>query len=337
MSQRDFSLAFKEPAYIKLDSKKDIITNVEVLIGTIEKDELYLSKDFISNNSSWAYYMALEKITGMKISKKVNILRTISDEIVRASSHLFNMSILAHMVNSKFILSKTIRLRDAIQDIKKGCWNSKMDLDISILGNVKYDLDTFKIVKIFKKIEKLEPKIDELISLYKTDKNIIENTVGVGILRKEDALKYGAVGPVARGSGINNDIRINVPYGIYDEIKPKVIVKEEGDVFARLMVRCYEIKDSLRIVKEALDLLFENRLIIQKKPKFSNAESFARIEAPRGELFCSIKTDESGNILKNELRVPSHMNWEVFKVMTLGNKTEQVPLILNSIDPCLTM
>ena len=335
MSKEDFSRLYNEPAYIKLTSNKSRISEVDILCPDINNSSL--SYDNLVTNSEAIYLLTLEKAAGFKVSKRVEILRVITDEIIRASSHLFNLSILAHTINDYSLMSKTIRTRSLVNDIKEIFWQNKLDYNISVLCGTKHDIDAMKHMKISKKIKELESKIDILINSYETDDNVLNSTVNVGVLSKEQAQDYGITGPVARGSGINNDIRINVPYSIYSELKLNLIIKQNGDVHSRSMVRCLEIKESISIIKQAMNMLSANRLIIYKKLDFSEVESSLRIEAPRGELFCYLKTDKKANIVRKSIHVPSSMNWEVLKIVLKDNKTSNIPLILNSFDPCLCM
>ena len=335
MSKEDYSRLYNEPAYIKLTDNKSRVSKVDILCPN--QNNSSLSYDNLITNSEAIYLMTLEKAAGFKVSKRVEILRVIADEVIRASSHLFNLSILAHLINDYALASKTIALRSLINDIKEIFWQNKLDWNISILCGTKYDIDSIKNIQISRKLKELELKIDSLIYSYKNSDNVLESTIDVGILPKEVAEEYGITGPVARGSGINNDIRINVPYSIYKELNLDLIIKQNGDVYSRTILRCLEVKESNSIIKQSMNMLSDNRLIIYKKLDFAKVETSMRIEAPRGELFCYLKTDGKANIVRKSIRVPTLMNWEVLKIVLKDNKTSNVPLILNSFDPCLCM
>lgn len=335
MSKKDFNLSFDEPAYIKLTNNKNIVSNVDILCSNVKKTSFYY--DDLYTNSEVIYLMTLEKAANFNVSKRVKILRVIADEIIRASSHLFNLSILSHLINAYSLMSKTMEIRYLVNEIKEILWHSKIDSNTSILCGVKFDIDTIKTTQLIKKIKEIESKIDILINIYENDKKVCKATIDVGILSNENALAFGITGPISRASGINNDVRINAPYSIYKELDLNLIIRENGDVHTRSIVRCLEVKESLSILKQSLEMLKDNKLTVYKKLDFSKIESSMRIEAPRGELFCYLKTDENANIIRKNLRVPSLMNWEVLKIVLKNNKTSNVPLILNSFDPCLCM
>jgi Ni,Fe-hydrogenase III large subunit len=335
MNTETFNRLYDEPAYIKLTNNKDIVSEVDILCP--KANNYSVSFDSLITNSESIYLMTLEKAAGFNVSKRVQILRVIADEIIRASSHLFNLSILAHLINEHTLMSKTIAVRSLVNDIKEIFWKNKIDCNISILCGTKHDIDSIKTMKILKKIKELDSIIDSIIYTYENNDNVLKSTTNIGILSKEQAQEYGVTGPIARASGINNDIRINVPYSIYKELNLNLVMKQNGDVNSRSLVRCLEIKESISIIKQAMNMLPDNRLVVYKNLDLSEVESCLRIEAPRGELFCYLKTDEKANIVRKNLRVPSLMNWEVLKIVLKDNKTSNVPLILNSFDPCLCM
>ena len=143
-------------------------------------------------------------------------------------------------------------------------------------------------------------------------------------------------GPVARASGINHDIRVNAPYSVYKELNPIVILKQEGDVYSRMLVRCGEVQESIRMIKQAINSLPEGKIILEKQPYIDIREAVTRIEAPRGELLCYLKTSSKETFSRIRWRTPTYMNWEVLKVIIPKNKVSKVSLIVNSIDPCLS-
>lgn len=335
MSKKDLNFSADETAYIKFITEKKVVTSVDVLCNKMG-ESFSLNNELVSNSES-IQILALEKGTGFKVNKRVDILRVITDELIRASSHLFNLSVSCHMLDEYPLMKKTMEARYLINEIKEIFWHNKLDCNISVLCGVKHDIDVIKAMTIMKKLEELALKIDKLINNYETNKNIYERTKKIGILTNSEALDYGLTGPVGRASGINSDIRKNVPYGIYNELDFNLITKNDGDVYSRIVVRCLETKESISIIKQAMGMLSNNKLVIYKKLELSQIESSFRIEAPRGELFCYLKTNKQGKIIRKDLRVPSLMNWEALKIILKGNKTSNIPLILNSIDPCLCM
>ncbi|GAB6045159.1 nickel-dependent hydrogenase large subunit [Caminibacter profundus] len=346
-----FHIGLEEPVYFKVDIKGETVVNVDMINGFVHRgiEALTMQKNFFqnliltervcslcSNNHPFTYVMAVEKIAGIEVSKRANYLRVIADEVKRIASHMFNLSMLAHLIGFHSLMTQTMEAREIMQDIKESIWGNRMDMSANTLSGVKYDLDEPQIEYILKRLEELEPQVDELMDIYFNNRIVKLRTIGVGILPKEEALDLGVTGPTARGSGVMNDVRIKAPYAAYDELKPKIILEEGGDVYARMKVRWREVKDSIRLVRVAVNTLPEGPVVIQKRPHIPAGVAVIRTEAPRGELIYYLKTNGTQKPERMRWRVPTYMNWEALKVMIPGNKLSDVALIFNSIDPCIS-
>jgi len=346
-----FHIGLEEPVYFKLTMDGETVKDVDIKNGFVHRgiESLSMYKNFFqnliltervcslcSNNHPFTYVMAVEKIANLKISKRAEYLRVVADEVKRIASHMFNLSMLAHLVGFHTLMTQTMEAREIMQDIKESIWGNRMDLSANTFGGVKYDLNEQNIEYILKMFEKLELQLDELIDLYENHKIVKARTKNVGVLSYENAVELGVTGPVARGSGVNNDIRVLAPYAAYSELKPNVVLRNDGDVYSRMMVRWDEVKDSIRLVKQAVTNLPEGRVVMQKRPHIPAGETVTRTEAPRGELIYYLKTDGGQKPKRMRWRVPTYMNWEALKVMIPENKLSDVAVIFNSIDPCIS-
>ncbi len=347
-----FHPELEESVYFKLVAdESSTVINVEIINGFIHRgmESLVTKKNFMqnliltervcslcSNNHPFAYALAVEKISGIKVPPRAEALRVVADEVKRIASNLFNLAMLAHLAHHHELMKETMNTREIMQDIKEIIWGNRMDMSANQLTGVKYDLDAQKIKFLLEKIAIFEPKINALKDSFENDKLIREKTIGVGVLPYEDALNLGVTGPVARGSGINNDVRAKAPYALYGELKPKVTLKEGGDVHARAIVRFGDAIEAVRMIKEVISNLPEGETYVEKRPHIPAGEAVVRVEAPRGELIYYLKTDGSQKPERMKWKVPTFTNWEALKVMILGDKVENVTMILNSIDPCIS-
>ncbi len=346
-----FHIGLEEPIYFKITLNGETVDEVDMINGFVHRGIEYLAmqKNFFqnliltervcalcSNNHPFTYVMAVEKIAGIKISKRAEYLRVIADEVKRIASHMFNLSMLAHLIGFHSLMTQTMEAREIVQDIKESIWGNRMDMSANTLSGVKYDLNESQIEYILKSLDKVEKEADELIDIYFNNKLVKARTVNVGVLPKEDAIRLGVAGPTARGSGVNNDVRLKAPYAAYDELKPEFIIEEGGDVYSRMRVRWREVKDSIRLLREALNNLPEGPIVTQKRPHIPAGEAVTRSEAPRGELIYYLKTNGSQKPERMRWRVPTYMNWEALRVMIPGNKLSDVAVIFNSIDPCIS-
>ena len=177
-------------------------------------------------------------------------------------------------------------------------------------------------------------KIDEL-DIYLTQNEIIrERCEGVGILSPEEAIAYSAAGPVLRASGVPYDIRRAEPYGIYDEFDFDVAVRYHGDTYDRYVIRMDEVRQSIRILQQALKRIPEGPVLL-KNPyniRVPEGESYGRVEAPKGELGFYIISDGTSNPFRYHIRSPSFINLTALEKMSVGMKVADVVAILGSID-----
>jgi Ni,Fe-hydrogenase III large subunit len=347
-----FHPELEESVYFKLLANDDkVVTRVDLINGFIHRgmESLVTQKNFMqnliltervcslcSNNHPFAYALAIEKIAGVKVPRRAEALRVVADEVKRAASNLFNLAMLAHLIHHHDLMKETMEARELMQDLKEIIWGNRMDMSANTLTGVKYDLDDDKMALILKTLETLEPQLESLTEQYEHDKKVVARTVGIGVLPRADALRLGVTGPVARGSGINNDVRVKAPYALYGELKPKVTLRDAGDVHARAMCRLGDIAEAVRMIKTVVKNLPEGEIVLAKRPHIPAGEATVRVEAPRGELIYYLKTDGTQKPVRMRWKVPTYTNWEALKVMILGNKVSDVTLILNSIDPCIS-
>ena len=229
-----------------------------------------------------------------------------------------------------------MEVREIMQDVKETVYGNRMDIAANCIGGVKYSINTELLEFVEKSIVRTENHIKELVDIYASDKMILARTKNVGRISAEDVIKYGLVGPVARGSNVNIDTRRDAPYLIYDQLDFDVITETGCDVHARAMVRLRETLESIKIIKQLIRNIPEEGNLSVLLPHIKAGEAMARSEAPRGELFYYVHTDGTDMPLRLKWRVPSYMNWEALEVMMKDCEVADVSLIVNSIDPCVS-
>jgi NADH-quinone oxidoreductase subunit D len=159
---------------------------------------------------------------------------------------------------------------------------------------------------------------------------------GVGVLSKEDAKKFCVVGPVARASGLEIDVRKDAPYEAYNEIPFKEIVYSEGDTWARMNVRMDEVEESINIIEYALDHLPEGPIKTAVPRVVTDGEAISAIEAPRGELFYYVKSNGTANPDRVKVRTPTYANLPSFLKTAIGQNLADCPVNFVSLDPCFS-
>jgi Ni,Fe-hydrogenase III large subunit len=158
----------------------------------------------------------------------------------------------------------------------------------------------------------------------------------VGTLNREDALAICIVGPTARGSGVNIDVRKDEPYEAYGEIPFKVITRTEGDTWARMNVRMEEVEESINIIEYALENLPGGPFRVRAPRVVPAGEAVNRVEAPRGELFYYVKSNGTAYPERVKVRTPTFANIPAFLATAIGGSIADVPANFVSLDPCFS-
>lgn len=343
-------VALEEPMYFRVATEGERVKHVDITSGHVHRgmEALALKRNFFqnivltervcslcSNSHPFTYCMAIENLADIQVPVRAQYLRVMAEEIKRIASHLFNVSVMAHVIGYKSLFLHGMEVRELMQDIKETIYGNRMDLAANSIGGVKYDVDEALLNYAKTRLDRLIFHVDELLDIYRNDPLIRIRTVGVGVLPKEEAIRYGLVGPVARGSGVVMDVRRDAPYAVYPDLAFDVITEQGCDVHARALVRLREARESIGIVQQIMrDLPTGDR--IARLPKIPVGEAVARSEAPRGELFYYIRTDGSDIPVRLKWRVPSYMNWAALEVMMKDCAVADVSLIVNSIDPCVS-
>ncbi|TBW36626.1 carbon monoxide-induced hydrogenase [Siculibacillus lacustris] len=344
-------VALEEPMYFKIDVRGETIANVDINAGHVHRGIEYLTTkrtiyqnviltericSLCSNSHPETFAMAAEQIAGLEVPERALYLRVIAGEIKRIASNLFNIAILAHLVGYETLFMHVMEVREVAQDIKESVFGNRMDLGAVCIGGVRYDLDDETTAYLSGALDKLVPEIDEIIATYRTNGSILGRTRGIGILKREDALACGVVGPVARASGIDYDVRMVAPYAAYDRLPMVVHTLTDGDVWSRAMIRLAEARTAIELIRACLRDLPGGPTHLHDRPDIPRGQAVAKCEAPRGELIYYLKTNDNPEPERVKWRVPTFMNWDALRYMLADQKIADIAIIVNSIDPCVS-
>ena len=233
-----------------------------------------------------ALCMCIEQAMGIEVSDRVKYIRTIMDELQRIDSHLLFYSCLAMDLGALTAFFYGFRDREKILDIFEETCGGRLILNYNTIGGVQADIHPNFVTRIKDFITYMRPKLREYHEVFTG--NIIAQTrlKGVGILSREDAVSFGATGGTGRASGWACDVRKRLPYGVYDKVDFKEIVYNEGDCFARYMVRMDEIVESMNIIEQLIDNIPEGDYQLKMKPiiRIPEGSYYAAVEGSRGEF-----------------------------------------------------
>ena len=296
--------------------------------------------DYLSSMSNnFGYVLAVEKMLGEKAvpPERAEYLRVIMAELTRIQNHLWTIGFLLNDLGAFYTPALyTIEERELILDLFEAVSGSRMMCNYMRFGGVRRDVtdDWLKTARdlVF---NRLPAKVDEFDRYLTKSEILMERTIGVGYLSPEDAIATSMSGPMLRGSGVPYDVRKARPYSIYDRFDWDIVAYDGCDVYARYLVRLGEVRQSIRIVQQALDQIPEGP-IMNKKPAYSfrvpKGDAYAAVEAPKGELGFYIVSDGSDNPWRYHVRAPSYINLNALEHMSIGYKVADLIIILGAID-----
>jgi len=317
--------------YLHRSSEKlgEMRTYVQAITLTDRLD--YLAP--MSNN--WAYCLAVEKLAAMEVPERADYIRVIVAELTRIQSHLVAIGTFGADVGTWFTpLIYAFREREMILDLTMLCAGVRMNPSYVRFGGVARDIPPEFIEKLRYFLDIFPDKISEYERLLTGNEIFLSRTKGIGILPPEMAKSHSITGPILRASGIPYDVRTAEPYGIYDRFSYDVPIRYNGDCFDRYMVRVEELRQSHRILVQALDGLPAGE-IRGKQPKVlkpPKGEAYGRLESPKGELGFYIVSDGSPTPYRYKIRAPSFINLTALSQLIVGHKVADVVVILGSFD-----
>ncbi len=284
------------------------------------------------------YVLAVERLAGIEVPERAEYLRVIATELNRIASHLLWWGAYLLDLGAFTPIMYAFADREIIQDLLQEPTGSRLTYCYHRFGGVKADVsDSFiEGVRDFVRYER------ERFPMYKdlvTDNIILRKRVeGIGVIDEDCCRRYGATGPVARGSGLDYDCRRDELYSIYDRFDFSIPVYTQGDALARYMVRLEEMEQSLRIIEQALDQLpkADGKHIAKKAPKPSfkapAGESYAATEGGRGKIGIYVVSDGSKTPYRIRLRAPGYSNLSLFAEVAQGSLLADAVSILGSLD-----
>jgi NADH-quinone oxidoreductase subunit D/NADH-quinone oxidoreductase subunit C/D len=274
---------------------------------------------------------------GIKPPERAEYIRVIMAELTRIANHVWAIGFLLNDLGAYFTpMLYGQEERELILDIFEAVAGSRMMCNYFRFGGVARDLTEDVLQKIKDHaFERLPRKVDEIERLLADNEIIRSRGIGQGILTAEDAIRYSAAGPLLRASGIPYDIRRADPYSIYDRFEFDVAVRQNGDIYDRMMIRFDEVRQSIRIIQQAVRGLPKGE-IQTGRPQYTvrvpAGESYGRVEGPKGELGFYIISNGKPNPWRYHVRAPSFINLTAFEPMSVGQKIADVVAILGSID-----
>ncbi|MFC2016396.1 NADH-quinone oxidoreductase subunit D [Chloroflexota bacterium] len=288
-----------------------------------------------SMSNNLAYVLAVEKLAGISVPERAEYLRVIIAELQRIVSHLIAVGAFLNDCGAFFTpFLYMFREREKIVDLFEMVSGQRLLYNYMRIGGFNQDIPDEFLPALDKLVQQMPIFIDEYDRLLAENEILLGRAKGVGILPKELAINIGASGPVLRGSGIKWDIRKVAPYSIYDRFEFDVPTGSVGDCYDRYRVRVEEMRQSLRIIRQAKEQIPSGSVKseVSQLIRPPVGEAYAHIEAPKGELGFYLVSDNSIAPYRCHIRAPSLMNLTALREMIIGWKIQDAIIIFGSID-----
>ena len=292
-----------------------------------------------SMGNNFGYALAVEQLMGddAKVPERAEYIRIIMAELTRMASHMWSIGFLLNDLGAFFTPALyAIEERELILDLFEWAAGSRMMCNYFRFGGVAFDLPPGWLARCRAIVDdRLDKKIDELDRLLSGNEILLDRCKGVGVLTREQAIAFSTGGPVLRASGVAYDIRKAAPYGIYDRFHFNVVTGANGDLYDRYYMRVAEMRESMKILKQAVREIPEGPILPGKKSyqiKVPAGEAYSRVENPKGELGYYVLSDGSATAYRYHIRSPSFLNLTALEQMCLGHTIADVVGILGSLD-----
>ncbi len=331
----------------------EVVVDVEPVIGYLHRgiEKLAEGRTYAQNipftdrldylasmTNNFAYVLAVEKLAEIEVPERAEYLRIIMAEMMRIASHLmavgFFLNDLGAMMTPVLYMW---REREKLLDLFEMVCGQRLTYNYMRIGGVSHDIPEEFLPALKKFVAEMPRFIAEYDQLLSQNEILLARTKGVGILPKETAINAGASGPVLRASGVKWDIRKADPYSIYDRFDFDIPVGAEGDNYDRYWVRIQEMRQSVRILQQAIAQLPEGE-VCARVPSLLRppvGEVYGHIEAPKGELGFYLVSDNSIAPYRFHVRPPTLINLTALKDMVVGWKVADLIVTFGSIDVCL--
>lgn len=308
----------------KIAESRNIIKNIPMLCRPNIADDSHLN---------WSYIAPIEELQGVEVPERGRYIRTILCEINRIASHLYGMAIMGGIFSGHTTMYMFgFGDRELLLDLHEMLTGARMTFSFFVPGGVRRDIPKGFKEKLLKTLNYVERRLPEIDRIFVSNPVFVERARGVGVLRKEDAIKLGVAGPVLRASGVRYDTRKDAPYGAYDKVDFETPTFKEGDSLSRWLVRFEEIKQSISILRQAIRDIPEGPIARRSPMVIPRGEAVSRIESSRGEINHYIVGDGSDKPYRVKISTGSFKNLAALPFLLRGVRIGDLPIIYGSLD-----
>ena len=333
---------------LRLDGER--VVDADVVIGYIHRGIEKLSEnrdwtqiilltdrmDYVAAaTNNLGYCETVEKLMEIEVPRRARYIRTVLAELQRIASHCLWLGTHAMDIGAMTVFLYAFRERELILDLFEDYCGARLTYNSMRIGGLPLDIPSGWDAKVREFCTLMEGKIDEYEELLTNNRIWLERTRDIGVISAEDAIGLGLCGPPLRGSGVYRDVRKDEPYAAYDELEFNVPLGTRGDTYDRYLIRLEEFRQSIRLIRQALDGLPEGPIMgkVPRLIKPKAGETYHAIESPKGELGYFIVSDgRATNPYRFRVRPPSFCNLQGLRPLVIGHLVADVVALIGTID-----
>lgn len=339
-----------EPYRIRLFVEDEIVKDAEMTIGVnhrgierimeglpVEKANSLTEKicGICSNSHIWNSVLVAEKALEIEVPERALYIRVIMEELERIHSHMLYLAHGNEVLGHETFSMRLFYIRETVMELLRMIGGNRVQYGVPIIGGIRprADLNEMRIQKLTEGMDFLEEKITDFAERFVADPMVMSRITGVGVISKEDAIRLSTSGPTLRATGVEIDLRTDMKE--YDPFEFDVITQDDGDVKSNLLTRVFEIPESIKIIRQAINALPEGPITNRSWEMQDVPITKSYIEVPRGKLYHSYSLDE-GRVRNVIVRTPSITNIGAMEHACIGNHITDAQLAIVQCDPCFT-
>lgn len=338
-----------EPLHLKLVMQDEKIIEAIPAIGYVHRglEKLTETKDIQQNifvvericgicsfMHALCYCQGIEELMHIQVPDRARYLRVVWGELHRTHSHLLWLGLLADAFGFESLFMQAWKSREKVMDIMEATAGSRIIISTNMIGGTRRDISAEMLAHILDVMATIVSDLQDMEGVFLKDYTVRHRLCGVGVLSKDDAYQLGAVGPVARASGIEQDMR-KLGYAAYNELDFAPVVDTEGDCHARTFVRIREVYQSYDLLQQVAAKIPDGEISVPVRGN-PDGEVISRVEQPRGECLYYLKANGTKNLSRVRVRTPTFANIPPLLHMLPGHLLSDVPVLILSIDPCIS-
>ncbi|MBI5689082.1 MAG: NADH dehydrogenase (quinone) subunit D [Verrucomicrobia bacterium] len=360
---------------LQMELDGETVTKADPVVGYLHRGDEKIAENMTYNQfvpytdrldylaplaNNMAYAIAVERLAGLEVPPRCQAIRVITAEMARISSHLMGLGAFGLDVGAWTVLLYTLEEREKLYKLFEELTGARFTTSYTRIGGVTRDVPEGWLGRVNAFCDQFLPILEEILRLLTRNKIFMDRTVDVGVISKTDALAYGLTGPNLRGSGVALDLRKDKPYSGYEQYEFDVPVGTTGDCYDRYLVRGEEMRQSVRILRQAIakfpegpwyatdarrifappkdkvmtsmEELIQNFMLVTEGPQMPPGEVYFEAENPKGILGFYVVSKGGGVPYRLKIRSPSFCNLSILPKACVGILISDVVAILGSLD-----